>query len=72
MQCVHPRLRAERIPVRHQHGNECSLRTPGGQFSNHSAAFRLEVPYLDVKSENSKRWITATALNYTFNDLDQA
>lgn len=34
--------------------------------------FRLQVPDLDVREENSKRWITATPLNYIFNDLYQA
>lgn len=43
-----------------------------GSFLITLLPFRLKVPYLDVKAENSKRWITATALNYILNDLDQA
>lgn len=34
--------------------------------------FTFEVPHLDVKAKTGKRWITATALNYTLNDLHQA
>lgn len=34
--------------------------------------FRLQIPDLDVRAENSKRWITATPLNYILNDLYQA
>lgn len=43
-----------------------------GSFLIISLPFRLEVPDLDGRAENTKRWITATALNYILNDLYQA
>lgn len=73
MQRVHLQLRAERIPLSYTNMEmNAHLGLQKGSFLIILLPFRLRVPDLDVREENSKRWIIATPLNYIFNDLYQA
>lgn len=72
MQYAHLRLRAERILLSYSNMEmNAQSGLQKGSFLIISLPFGLEVSRLDVRAENSKRWITATALNYILNDFYQ-